>query len=307
MNTLLYWAVLALVRLIQALPLGLVARLGRAGGAVAWAFDRRHRRVILDNLRACFGSEMSPEQIRAMGRENMLRIGENYAAALKTSIMSHDEALKICQVEGLEKFPRFGTPGAPSSCIVAVGHFGNFELHAILGKLVPGLLPAATYRGLDHPALDRLLLNLRGRSGCRFFERRTEAAALKQALSSGGILLGLLSDQHGGNNGIWGPFLGRECSTTPAPAIFALRYGAPLFTAVCRRTALGRWRVEVGDEIPTWENGAARSAEAITADINRAFEAAVRRDPANWFWVHKRWKKPPVRLRGKHLQANGAS
>jgi lauroyl/myristoyl acyltransferase len=28
-------------------------------------------------------------------------------------------------------------------------------------------------------------------------------------------------------------------------------------------------------------------------DVNRAFEAAVRRDPANWFWVHKRWKPGP--------------
>jgi lauroyl/myristoyl acyltransferase len=27
-------------------------------------------------------------------------------------------------------------------------------------------------------------------------------------------------------------------------------------------------------------------------DINRAFELAVRRDPANWFWVHNRWKMP---------------
>jgi len=25
-------------------------------------------------------------------------------------------------------------------------------------------------------------------------------------------------------------------------------------------------------------------------EVNRAFEAAVRRDPANWFWVHRRWK-----------------
>jgi len=25
-------------------------------------------------------------------------------------------------------------------------------------------------------------------------------------------------------------------------------------------------------------------------DVNRAFEAAVRCDPANWFWVHRRWK-----------------
>ena len=32
---------------------------------------------------------------------------------------------------------------------------------------------------------------------------------------------------------------------------------------------------------------------AIMTDVNRAFEAAVRRDPANWFWVHKRWKRAP--------------
>ena len=28
------------------------------------------------------------------------------------------------------------------------------------------------------------------------------------------------------------------------------------------------------------------------ADVNRAFEAAILRDPANWFWVHRRWKAP---------------
>jgi KDO2-lipid IV(A) lauroyltransferase len=28
-------------------------------------------------------------------------------------------------------------------------------------------------------------------------------------------------------------------------------------------------------------------------DVNRTFEQAVRRDPANWFWVHNRWKPSP--------------
>jgi KDO2-lipid IV(A) lauroyltransferase len=32
-------------------------------------------------------------------------------------------------------------------------------------------------------------------------------------------------------------------------------------------------------------------------DVNRAFEIAVRRDPANWFWVHKRWKIPKPEVR----------
>ena len=79
-----------------------------------------------------------------------------------------------------------------------------------------------------------------------------------------------------------------------APAIFASRYKAPLHTAICYRTALARWRIEVGDEIPIEEDGQRRSSEAIMLDVNRAFETAIRRDPANWFWVHKRWKVTQV-------------
>jgi KDO2-lipid IV(A) lauroyltransferase len=132
--------------------------------------------------------------------------------------------------------------------------------------------------------------SLRERSGCRFFERRTDAAALKAAMCDTGLLLGLLTDQHAGDGGLRLPFLNHGCSTSAAPAIFALRYHCPLHTAICYRTGLAQWRIEAGDEISTRENGRPRSGEDIMRDVNRAFEAAVRRDPANWFWVHNRWK-----------------
>ena len=32
------------------------------------------------------------------------------------------------------------------------------------------------------------------------------------------------------------------------------------------------------------------------SDVNRAYETATLRDPANWFWVHNRWK--PLRASG---------
>ena len=150
--------------------------------------------------------------------------------------------------------------------------------------------PATTYRGLRQPSLNRLLQSLRVRSGCLFFERRTEAEALKKAMNEQRLLLGFLADQHAGNGGLWLPFLGRPCSTSAAPALFALRYRAPLCTAICYRTGLARWEIELGPDIPTRWEGRARSPAEITLEINRAFETAVRRDPANWFWVHKRWK-----------------
>jgi KDO2-lipid IV(A) lauroyltransferase len=171
---------------------------------------------------------------------------------------------------------------------VAIGHFGNFELYARFGQFVPLFKCAATYRALKQPAFDRILLALRERSDCRFFERRRDGAALKAAMNGTGLLLGLLADQS--SKGVRIPFLGHDCDTSTAPAVFALRYHCPLHTAICYRIGLARWRIEVGDEIPARDNGRARPVAEIMREVNRAFEVAVRRDPANWFWVHRRWK-----------------
>lgn len=280
---------------LQVLPLPCVARVGRLAGAVAYLLDVRHRRVALQNLQRCFGRDKSAKEIRALARENFRRIGENFASAIKMASMPSAELERYCECAGVSKILEPKTQRGCASRIVAIGHFGNFELYARLAAGLPGFQPATTYRGLRQPSLNRLMQSLRERSGCRFFERRTEAEALKHAIKSGRLLLGLLADQNGGRRGVRMPFLGHECSTTAAPALLALRYDCPLFTAICFRTGLGRWRIEVGDEIPTKEGGRMRSIEAITADVNRAFEAAVRRDPANWFWVHNRWKSASPR------------
>jgi lauroyl/myristoyl acyltransferase len=217
MDKILYYLARAVIGFIQALPLTWVARLGRAGGALVYALDARHRRVALRNLTMCFG------------------------------------------------------------------------------QFAPGYKSATTYRGLRQPSLNRLLQDLRERSGCKFFERRFEGAALRTFMNQPGVILGLLADQHAGHAGVRLPFLGHDCSTSTAPAVFALRYHCGLLTGICYRVGLARWRIEAGAEIPTHEHGQPRCPEAITRDMNLAFEAAVRRDPANWFWVHNRWKMGKVR------------
>jgi KDO2-lipid IV(A) lauroyltransferase len=295
MEKLLYLLARGVIALLQSLPLPTVARLGRVGGTLAYVLDGRHRHVAVRNLTMCF-SEKSAEGINALARENFRRLGENYCCAVKTAAMT-PEALqaRLEFVDAGKTLAQLNGQG-PYSCIVAIGHFGNFELYAHMGKYFPGCQFATTYRALRQPSLDRLLTSLRERSGCLFFERRMDGAALRAAVGKNNLVLGLLSDQSAGKRGARLPFLGHECSTSTAPAIFALRYRLPLHAGICFRIGLARWRLEFGQEIPTRENGQARSVEAIMADVNRAFENAVRRDPANWFWVHNRWKteKPSV-------------
>jgi lauroyl/myristoyl acyltransferase len=288
----LYALARAIVALLQSLPLRWLARLGRFGGALAWWLDRRHRRVTLHNLNLCFGNEKSVREIHNLARENFKCIGENYACAVKTAAMSFEELRPHVEFIDGKGLGDVFLKRKPRNIVIAVGHFGNFELYARLSQFMPGYQSATTYRGIRPASLNRLLQSLRERSGCRFFERRFDAGPLKTAMSRGGIVLGLLSDQRGGDGGLRLPFLGHDCSTSAAAAIFALRYDAALFTGFCFRTGLAKWRIESGDEIRTHQDGRARSSEAIMRDINRAFEVAVRRYPANWFWVHNRWKMP---------------
>ena len=288
MNFLIYWLGRWFIAFVQLFPLGLVARAGRAAGGLAYHLDARHRRVALQNLQLCFGREKSTAEIQSIAKENFRRLGENYLSAIKTAIMSSPAMLPHFEFVGAENILPHEAEAGPQSRVVAIGHFGNFELYARFGEFVPVFKCAATYRALKQPAVNRLMEALRNHSGCRFFERRRDGAALKDAMNDTGLLLGLLADQS--SKGVRVPFLGQYCNTSTAPAVFALRYQCPLHTAICYRVGLARWRIEVGPEIPTGEDGRPRSIEAIMRDVNLALETAVRRDPANWFWVHRRWK-----------------
>jgi len=288
MNTLIYWAGRALIACLQCLPLNFIARLGRAGGGLVFHLDGRHRRVVLENLTLCFGKEKSSEEIRAIAQENFRRIGENYLCAVKTSAMSYDSLRPHVEFSGLENLPQAIDGETQANSVVAIGHFGNFELYARVNDAHPHGKFATTFRALKQPALNRLMQDLRRRGRCHFFERRADGRALRALMEAGGVTLGLLADQS--SRGLRASFLGQDCNTGLAPAVLALRYKAELSTAICFRIALARWRVEFGKPIPTHENGLPRSSEAIMRDVNRALETAVRRDPANWFWVHRRWK-----------------
>jgi Kdo2-lipid IVA lauroyltransferase/acyltransferase len=288
-----YYLALGLVRLLQTLPLPWVAWLGRQGGGLACHLDARHRRVAYDNLAAAFRDEKSPQELRALVREHFRRLGENYASAIKTASMKPEALARHVEYVVGQRLQPVEAGQIPPSRVFAIGHFGNFELYAWAGHFIKGYRTVTTYRALPQPRLNALLASLRRQSGCAVFERRADYDEFFKILRQPGLMVGLLSDQHAGS-GVWLPFFGRECSTITAPAVIAERYRMPLHTAICFRVGLARWRIEVGEEIPTLQDGQRRPVADIMADVNRAFEAAIRRDPANWFWVHRRWKPKPA-------------
>ena len=294
-DSLFYLLVRSFVFVVQLLPLKVVALTGRVAGFLFYYLDVRHRRVAVNNLLASLGNSHSEKEILSLARENFCRIGEVYLSALKTASIPGDKIGSVLSVKGEENLSLAKREdGTLPSFLFAVGHFGNFELYAKTGFIVPGYEISTTYRGFRQKWLERLILSLRKRSGCNFFDRRWDGGKLRAFMNQPGTITGLLADQSAGRSGLRLSFFGRPCSVTPAPAIFALRYNLGLHGCFCRRLGLGRWEIELYPEIPTRLNGQARPVEDIMSDINSQYESFILEDPANWFWVHNRWKNPDI-------------
>src|SRR5436305_6072727 len=123
MDTLLYYLALGFVKVLQSLPLGLVARIGRTGGGLAYFIDKRHRKVALENLTASFGSERSPLEIQEIAKENFKRLGENYCSAIKTSGMPIEKLKPHLEAKGGEVLAEAYKKNPKQKWVIAIGHF----------------------------------------------------------------------------------------------------------------------------------------------------------------------------------------
>lgn len=133
--------------------------------------------------------------------------------------------------------------------------------------------------------------------------------ATREALRSlrRGRVVALVADQDARRSGVFVPFFGRPASTHRGPAVLALRSGAPVFMGTAVRRADGSYRTTIR-EIPVPEGAELdERADRLTAELASALEAAVREEPGQYLWHHRRWKTRP-RERGagaRGMKGNG--
>ncbi|MEM9409751.1 MAG: lysophospholipid acyltransferase family protein [Planctomycetota bacterium] len=188
--------------------------------------------------------------------------------------------------------------------IAVTGHFGNFEI----AGYVTGLLGMPSYsvaRKLDNELLDRFINSFRELNGQFIIPKDGSAGQIQEVLDSGAILT-ILGDQHAGNKGCWIDFLGRPASCHKAIALFSLGSGAPMMVSYCRHLEQPL-HFEIGctgiaDPMHTEDE--LKDVKKLTQWYNDRMADAIRSDPDQYWWVHRRWKEKPVRKRKPKLPPN---
>jgi lipopolysaccharide heptosyltransferase II len=280
---LLYRAGLAVV---AAVPLPFLFGFGEFLGVCAWIFSGKYRRLATRNLEIAFSSEMSPRQLRQLVRRHFRRLGSNLLCSAKLTQMSPEKILEHVEVENIEAMAREFRAGVP--VVLILSHLGTWEVFAqLMPKFVGFVRNSSVYQGLGNRFIDDHVRRTRSRTGLELFDRHDGFDPVIDLLRSGGGV-GVLSDQHAGDHGVWTPFFGRLASTSPLPALLAKRTRAALIAAGVYTTGRARWRMVFTERFD--QTGA--SVGVLTSKINQVIEQQIRRAPEDWFWVHNRWKTP---------------
>ncbi len=191
------------------------------------------------------------------------------------------------EIEGMERLYAIRDSGKP--VIFVSGHISNWEVMnvAIIQSGVPYMI---TYRSLNNPYVNKRLKEWRFAYGVRSFAPKGSDGAKELLIAlNDGQSVGLMNDQKF-NRGVPTPFFGHVADTAPAPTRLAQRYGTVLQPLTIRRLHKARFHVTVHEPIHVDDTGhKALDIDTTVNKITAFIEQAVRANPEEYFWTHKRW------------------
>ncbi len=287
MSRFIYFIALLLVSLIRALPLHCCFRCGQAIGWITWLLLPHYRRLSRHNLNIAFGSDASSSQLHRWTRDSFMMLGANILSSLKMPAMKKEDIHKTFIIEGKDYWKQFLDSSDHGGTVAALNHFGNWELNAQAVVCLQGRAAGTVYQPLRNRFIDDLINRDRRSRGVATFDRRKDLSAATSLLRQGG-LLGVLTDQHAGDAGIWVPFFRKLASTSPLAATLAQKTGSALVPITIRTVGTARWVIRIHPPIATKD----RPIGAITFDLGEVLAEEIRLSPTDWFWVHNRWKLP---------------
>ncbi len=286
-----YLLLRALLALVHPLPLGVGRWLGRRLGALAFLVAGGERRKALKSLARAF-PEKSDAERSALAKACFQHL---CAAAFEVGCTAALDR----QLDTLVAWPEAdrrvleAALARGKGVVFVSGHVGNWEL---LARRVAraGYPSQSIAKETTDPRLTALVERFRARGGVRSIWRGQEGAAraMLRALKAGEIL-GLLIDQDTKVQSLFVPFFGALAATPRAAADLALRTGAAVVVGFCQREGAG-YRMHM-EELPLPpETDREAAALALTAALSERIEAAIRRAPEQWVWMHQRWKTRPA-------------
>lgn len=281
MKTAEYWLARFVLATLSLTPLRTANALARIYVRLLDLALPRLRRTALKNL----------EMAGFAGRERITIGVFNSIARLIVSFarfpkITRENIHQWIRYEGLENFEQARSLG--KGVLVATGHLGNWELSAFAHAYLSAPMNIVV-RPIDNRRIDALVEARRELSGNRAISKKDAARGILRALAAGQAV-GVLIDQNTtADRGAWIDFFGIPACAGSAFVKLAHHSGAPVIPGYAL------WSDKEGRYVLQFEPAVEITGDVAqdTQRVHSRLEAAIRKHPDQWLWIHRRWKTRP--------------
>ncbi len=280
------WLGLGLLRLCALLPYPLLLLLGDAVGLLMYALVAPRRRVAQTNIRLCFpelDAAAREKLVRATFRSAAISIFEN-----ALSWWGSDRRMRrLYRIEGLEHYEAARAQG--KGIILLGGHYTTLEISGrFLAYHVAGLQPI--YKRAHNPLYEALMSAMRK----RLFDDlllNTDMRTIVRNVKAGKVVWYAPDQDFGRERSVFAPFMGVATATLTTTARLARLTGAPVLPYYSERLpGLQGYLIRL---LPPLENFPSGDDVADATLTNTVLERQVRAAPAQYLWIHRRFKTRP--------------
>ncbi|HOM12068.1 MAG TPA: lipid A biosynthesis acyltransferase [Rubrivivax sp.] len=280
-------ALLGLLWLLHWLPLSLQAVLGSALGRLLYTVARERRRIAARNVQLCLG-ELDAQQRRELLRRHFRWLGRSAVERALLWYASPSRLKRLIQVEGEVQFAE----RSERPVMWLVPHFLALDVAGVATQLFQRRAVASVYQAQRDAVFDAAMRRGRSRFGQgALFARQDTARPLLRAIRRGHAFFNLPDMDFGLKDAAFVPFFGVPAATLLAPSKMARALDMAVQPVVAKILPGGQgYRVRF---LPPWADWPSDDPMADARRMNAWIEAMVREDPAQYLWVHKRFKTRP--------------
>lgn len=279
------WCLVACGWLLARLPVALLWPLGRGLGWLAFHLASHRRHVTQTNLKACF-PELGREEVRALAKKTFVGVGQGVVETCIAWLHPGRNLASRFHLVGTRHFHAAMSKGR--GLLLLGAHFTVLDITshplAALGKV------DLMYRRNRNPVWERIQVRGRRRWHQGVIERKDLRGALRR-LQAGRALWYAADQDYGPKHSVFAPFFGVQAATITVPARLAQRNQTPMLLLTQHRNPASKtWTLEF---TPLPEGFPCGDPAQDATTLNQALEAAVRRYPDQYLWLHRRFKTRP--------------
>jgi Kdo2-lipid IVA lauroyltransferase/acyltransferase len=280
--------------LLQLPPRALSEKLGKRLARLYFNVSRSRRRILLENLAGAF-PEKSRAEIETIARDCVDNFGATLVDFLETPRLSREEIVRRVTLDGAEHLVEARRRG--KGVFLLSAHLGSWEMGALRAGLIDEPI-SPVVRPLDNPLLEGELARRRTRFGNRTIAKKDAAREILRAIRQKQTVAILVDQNVIAEEAVFVPFFGKLAATTPSLALLQIKTGAAVVPVFTWPLGNGNYRLEfekpvLAEEFEQLSADRVERVRAATARYMAVTEAAIRRKPSAWFWMHNRWRTRP--------------